>query len=332
MTQVAQMAEVTIGTVSHVINGTAPISAETRERVEYYIKELDYRPNIAAKSLQKKKNYSVGLMIPNLNKNFHSKIMSTFLDCAYEKGYSVQIHGYEYSLERERCELARLEDIDVGIVVIVNGYGDEPEIMSLVNKGIPVILADRSTDLPNVPFIKFDNRKVMMEMIETFKLKGYKRIGFFSEQLNLDNLQERFNSYQDALKLHGYEYNPNYVFIEEKLCLENLDNGYLYMKSLLEKRQKDELPDVWIASSDLLAVGMMHAITEKGYKIPDDMGIIGFDNIGITKHVRPKLSTVEQNQALLGERLMELVDQTYSGRKGEDSIVLEQKLILRESC
>lgn len=332
MAQVARKAEVTIGTVSHVINGTAPISEETKKRVEYYIKELDYRPNIAAKSLRRKRNFSVGLLIPNLNNSFYSKITSTFLDCAYKKGYSVQIHGYEYSIERERRELKRLENLDVGIVVIFNGYGDEAEILNLMSKGIPVILADRCTDLQNVPYIKFDNYKVMLEIVSTFKKKGYKRIGFFSEQLHLNNLQDRFSGYKHALELNGYSFNENHVFIEEQLCLDNLNNGYLYMKKLLNEHSKEDLPDAWIATSDLLAIGMMHAIYEHGYEVPHDMGIIGFDNIDISKHVRPKLSTVEQNQILLGEKLMDLVDHTYMNRESEQSITLEQKLILRDSC
>ena len=132
ITQVAERAGVTIGTVSHVINGTASISKETTKRVYDAIKELNYTPNVLAKSLRSKKNYTIGLMIPNLNNSFHSKIASVFVDRAYELGYSVQIHGYEYSLDRERRELARLEGNNIGVVIIFNGHGDEKEIKSFI--------------------------------------------------------------------------------------------------------------------------------------------------------------------------------------------------------
>ncbi len=104
ITQVAKQAGVTIGTVSHVINGTAPITEETKQKVYRAIHELNYIPNVMAKSLRSKRNYTIGLMIPNLNNSFHSKITSVFVDKAYELGYSVQIRGYEYSLERELHE------------------------------------------------------------------------------------------------------------------------------------------------------------------------------------------------------------------------------------
>lgn len=332
ITQVAEKAGVTIATVSHVINGTAPISEETKKRVRSAIEELNYIPNATAKALRSKKKYTIGLMIPNLNNNFHSKVTSVFVEEAYKEGYGVQIHGYEYSLEREIRELERLERNDIGIVVIFNGSDDEKQIKSFLKKEIPVILVDRSTDLPNVPYIKFDNYKVMTDIVAMLKEKGYQRIGFFSEPITLTNLQDRFNGYKNALLTYGYEYKEEYVFVKNDLCLDNLRNGYLYMKEILNSHKIWELPDAWIASSDLLAIGLMRAIDECGYRVPEDFGVVGFDNIEIGGFVNPRLTTVEQDQVLLGKRLMELVKQVDNGTKQVENISLGQKLIVRNSC
>lgn len=332
ITQVAERAGVTIGTVSHVINGTASISKETTKRVYDAIKELNYTPNVLAKSLRSKKNYTIGLMIPNLNNSFHSKIASVFVDRAYELGYSVQIHGYEYSLDRERRELARLEGNNIGVVIIFNGHGDEKEIKSFIKKGIPVILADRSTEIPGVPYIEYDNKKIMLDIVQLLKTKGYKRIGFFSEPIHLTNLKDRYQGYQDALLKCGYSFQESNVFIKEDLCLDNLKNGYLYMKEILKTHKKEELPDVWITSSDLLAIGIMRAIEEMGYKVPSDFGIVGFDNTEISGYVNPRLTTVSQNQVLLGEKLMEMVRKINDGDRDVKNISLDQTLIIRESC
>lgn len=332
ITQVAERAGVTIGTVSHVINGTASISKETTKRVYDAINELNYIPNVLAKSLRSKKNYTIGLMIPNLNNSFHSKIASVFVDRAYELGYSVQIHGYEYSLERERRELARLEGNNIGVVIIFNGHGDEKEIKAFIKKGIPVILADRSTDIPEVPYIEYDNKKIMLDIVQMLKEKGYQRIGFFSEPIHLTNLKDRYQGYQEALIKHGYSFCKENVFIKEDLCLDNLKNGYLYMKEILKTYRKEELPDVWIASSDLLAIGIMRAIEEMGYKVPRDFGVVGFDNIEISGYVNPRLTTVSQNQVLLGEKLMEMVNKINNGDRNVENISLDQTLIVRESC
>lgn len=331
ITQVAERAGVTIGTVSHVMNGTAPITQETAQKVYQAIRELNYVPNIMAKSLRSRKNYTIGLMIPNLNNSFHSRITSVFVDRAYKLGYSVQIYGYEYSLEREKEELARLESNNIGVVIIFNGCGDEEEIESFVKKGIPVILADRRTDIPGVPCIEFDNKRVMKEIVLMLKERGYQRIGFFSEPLRLTNLQDRYQGYQDALESCGYPFNENYVFIREDLCLDNLKNGFLYMREILRTRKKEELPQVWITSSDLLAIGIMRAMEESGYKIPMDFGVVGFDNTEISGYVTPRLTTVNQDQVLMGEKLMDMVLRLGNHEQVEN-ILLDQSLIVRKSC
>lgn len=332
ITQVAKHAGVTIGTVSHVINGTAPISKETTERVNASIKELNYIPNIMARSLRSRKSRLIGILIPNLKNSFHSTVTSAFVDKAYKEGYTVLIMGYEYSLERERIELERLENSNVSTIVIFNGYGDEEYISSLKKKGISVVLADRKTALPNIPFVQYDNKKIMFDILSMLKKKGYQSIGFLSEPIKLTNLQDRYDAYLAAMKQSDYEIKPEHVFIEDNLCLDNLQNGYQYMKKILDTHTRGELPDVLIASSDLLAIGIMRAITEYGYEIPKDFGLIGFDNTEISGYVNPRLTTVNQNQVLLGEKLWEIVKNVVDGKELIENITLEQTLIVRTSC
>ncbi|MDC7288971.1 LacI family transcriptional regulator [Blautia schinkii] len=332
ISQVAEKAGVTIGTVSHVINGTATISKETTQRVYSAIRELDYTPNVMAKSLRSKKNYTIGLMIPNLNNSFHSKVASAFLDKAYENGYGVQIHGYEYSLERERRELKRLEGNNIGTVIIFNGHDDEEEIKHFLKNGITVVLADRSTALSGVPYIEYDNTKVMLDIVRMLKEKGYQRIGFISEPLYLTNLQDRYQGYQEGLKTCGYRFDEKYVFMRKELCLDNLRTGYQYMKELLTTYKKEDLPDAWISSSDLLAIGIMRAMKECGFSVPRDFGVVGFDNTEISGYVNPRLTTVSQDQQLLGEELMKMVIRISNGEKKIDNICLQQSLVIRESC
>lgn len=103
------------------------------------------------------------------------------------------------------------------------------------------------------------------------------------------------------------------------------------MKEILETYKKEELPEAWIATSDYLAVGMMRAINEKGYSIPGDFGLIGFDNIDLSGYVNPRLTTVEQNQELFGKKLWEAVKKIHQNGIREE-IVLPQKVLMRESC
>ena len=122
-----------------------------------------------------------------------------------------------------------------------------------------------------------------------------------------------------------------FIFGKESLSGDKLKNGYLYMKEILETHKKEELPEAWIATSDYLAVGMMRAINEKGYSIPGDFGLIGFDNIDLSGYVNPRLTTVEQNQELFGKKLWEAVKKIHQNGIREE-IVLPQKVLMRESC
>lgn len=330
--QVAERAGVTIGTVSHVINGTASISPETTARVKEAIEELNYVPNITAKSLRSKKSKQVGLLIPNLNNGFYSRIASTFIDLAFENGFTVQILGYEYSLEKELQAISSLANNSVDIVIILNGYGDEAGIRSLLEAGKKVILADRISDINGVHCVCFDNRDAILEAVKLLKSSGYQRIGFLSEPLALTNVQERFEAYRDAILAHGYKFSQEDVFICQNFQLDAMVNGYRYVKDILQVSKKAELPDAFIATSDMLAIGAIRAFRECGVQLPGDVGLISYDNLDIASFVDPGLTTIEQSQVLLGTELFRLVKAISEGEQVQKTRILPQKLIVRGSC
>lgn len=330
--QVAERAQVTIGTVSHVINGTAPISAETQARVREAIRELNYVPNTTAQTLRSKKSKLVGFLIPNLNNSFYSRISSAFIDLAFENGFIVQILGYEYSPEKEMQAINSLVSNSVDIVVILNGCGDEDGIRRLLDARKKVILADRISEIPGVKCICFDNSRTIFDAIALLRKKGYRKVGFLSEPLDLTNVRDRFEAYREALAVSGYEFSEENVFICEGFQLNALQNGYRYVKEILDSRSIGELPDAFIATSDLLAIGAIKAFRECGFSVPGDVGLISYDNLDISSFVAPPLTTIEQNQKMLGEQLFETVRALSENKEVEDKIVLPQKLIVRESC
>lgn len=340
ITQVAERAGVTIGTVSHVINGTATISAETTARVREAIEELHYVPNITARSLRSKKSKQVGLLIPNLNNSFYSRIASTFIDMASEKGFVVQILGYEYSLAKELQAIDSLASNSVDIVIIMNGTGDEAGIQRLLEARKKVILADRDSDISGVNCVYFDNKKAIFEAVGLLKQKGYKKIGFLSEPLSLTNVQERFEAYREALEAHGYAFHENQVRICEDFRLNAMTNGYRYMKSLLQTgkiqaeaaARETDIPDAFLATSDLLAIGAIKAFRECGYAVPGDVGLISFDNLDISSFVDPALTTIEQDQVLMGQELFRIVEAISENEAMKEKSILPQRLVVRESC
>lgn len=329
---VAERAGVTIGTVSHVINGTAPISEQTVDRVRQAIKELDYVPNSAARSIRKKEKNLVGMLIPKITNSFYSLIASTFIDEADRENITVSLVGYEYSLEKEKRGLYSLMQNNVDTIVIAGGSaGDEEYIRTLLDRGLHVILADRRSTFPHVSSVEYDNRKVLSQAVGYLKEKQYGTIGFLGESLVLNNLHERLGGYREALREHGYTYGDRYVFISDAFCQDHVQNGYLFTREILSSHGREELPDAFIITSDLIAIGAMKAMREAGYQVPGDFGVIGFDDLEISPYMQPALTTVKQDRVLLGKELWRLVK---AGRAGEpaEHVRLSQELIIRDSC
>lgn len=332
ITQVAEAAGVTIATVSHVINGTAPISVETTARVNEVIERLHYVPNMTAKSLRSKRSKSIGVLIPDLNNNFYYRILSVFSSLAFEHGFIVQIFGYEDSAEKELEAIYNMASSSLDTVIILNGREDEKGIRHLLDLRKNVILADRNSDIPGVTCLYYDNSKAIFNGVKLLKEKGCANIGFLAENPEFSNIKERLSAYKKALQLYNLSYEEAMIYSYSKPFAGAMLNGYHAVLENMVSVSKENMPDGLIVMSDLLAIGAMKALDELGYRIPDDIKIISYDNLNISSFVRPALTTIEQSQTVMGEELFRVVQAAYEGRPVESKIVIPQTLIVRESC
>lgn len=329
---VALRAGVTIGTVSHVINGTASISQETSLRVLTAIEELGYVPNAAARNIRVKHTKTVGLMVPKMSNSFYSRIASVFMDtAANEDNYTVLLLSFEYSLERERTEILNLIQHNVEAIVIANGCKDEELIQEALDRDIKVIFVDRRTSNANIPYIEYDNKVIYEKAIGLLKEKGYQSVGFISETLDMINLRDRYEGFKEGMKKYQYPLCEKNIFISEVFREDHMEQGYQFMKRLLEERGKEDLPEAYVVSSDLLALGIIKAMREKGYQVPGDFGVIGCDDLEISAYMSPSLTTVRQDRDELAKRLWDITKAAIEGKKMEN-ITLGQELIIRESC
>lgn len=331
MKHVASKAGVTIGTVSNVINKTAPVSEPTKKKVLEVIQELNYIPNPMAQYMRSKKSRIIGMLVPNITNYFYSNTIRVFIDEAESEGYSVLILGYNYSLANEKQAIESLLKYNVEVIIIANGYDDEEYIKLIQDKNVPVILVDRYNSMDNVHCLMFDNRKVIYDVISILKDKGYETIGFVSEPLKLNNLSERYNSYVDAMQKYNLTFNQEHVYISETLRMDNVKNSYTYMSEIMNTHSKEELPSAFIFSSDLSAIGGISAIQEFGYTVPGDFGVVGCDNIDVAGYLSPRLTTINQDQKMLAKELWKMTRACAKGEK-VNNITLEQQLIMRESC
>ncbi|MGO5336005.1 LacI family DNA-binding transcriptional regulator [Bilifractor sp. LCP19S3_H10] len=328
---VAQKAGVSVGSVSNYLNHSTKVSTDMAHKIENAISSLDYSPDYVAASLRRKKSTNIMVLSPNLNNTFYTKTLSTYTKLAVKNGYYIQTFGYEYSPEIERNALKRAKANKVCLVVVFNGYDDEREIDKLVSSGVPVILADRMAGKMKVNSVAFNNNDVFKEMIFLLKSKGYKRLGILTEPLTLLNLKRRYDNVKRISENNNIQCGETELFCDESLRLDNFQNGYIFMTKILEENPYEILPKCWLCSSDNLAIGALKAFKEKHYQVPDDFSIIGFDNIAFSSFVNPQLTTVDQNQQVLGEKLWEMTEITLSGDISGNEMIIPQQLVLRES-
>ena len=330
---VAARAGVTIGTVSHVLNKTAPISEETTRRVLAAIRELGYKPNSIARALRTKKSCVIGFLLPDITNDFYTPVLSTFIDHAHQDGYTVLVVSYQYSAKREEIEIDRLVDKNVDGILLFNGCDDLPVLRRIKEAGIPLVVADRRLDEIDLPTVGYDNVKTVCRVVDMLCKKGCRRIGFLSESTRLSNLYDRYAGYQKGLAQNGIALCPELVYISENLEMNNLEQGYLYIKHILKNTPRQELPDAIFATTDLLAIGAMRALEEMGFQIPQDIGVVGFDNIAFTEFIKPKLTTVEQDKNMMGSVAWEVLKNVIDGKsKQTQHVLLPQKIIIKESC
>lgn len=333
MMDVAERAGVAIGTVSHVINGTATISDETKSKVDRAIRELGYKPNSFARSLRKNQSKMIGLLIPDLMDEFYCSISRSFIDFAYKKGYTVMLSSFQYSFEREKQEFDVLINRQVDAIVLFGGVNDEQFIDSFSEDSIPIILCDRRSKSQKFSAVEFDNEVALRQIVELLKKKGYTKLGYVSEPLEQTNLNDRFLGFKIGLFEQGLKFFPEYIFICEDLRLDKISNGYAFMKRLLEQYPKESLPDVFITTSDLIAIGLIGALNETGYHIPTDFGVVGFDNLSVSPFISPALTTVAQDSQMIAKVVWDVTCDTLEEKLDKAiQMKLKNEIIIRESC
>lgn len=327
---VAKKARVSPTTVSRVLNNNTKkhMREETKERVLKAIKELDYTPNKYAQFMKKTKSGVIGVLVPDISNQFFSLLVRGIESITYQNGYSVIICDAENSLERENRYIDTLlrERVE-GVILSPSDIKNDQRVEKLIKKRIPVILAGRKLKNVDLPYVGSDGFKDSYILTQHLIDLGYKEIGFVKGSSQVSTATEQFKGYIRAMGENGLSINENYV----KQGDYTFEGGYLAGKKLAYSIEK--LPQVIIAANDLAAVGIIRALEEKGLKIPQDIGVAGFDNIPLASLVKPKLTTVEIPFYNIGrEAALMLLSYIKRKRKREKIKIVDTKLIKGESC
>lgn len=321
---IAQMAGVSLSTVSKIINNYSDVSEETRNRVLEIMRKNGYTPTPSLK----KSNLIVVIFAGKQNVDFTHPFFNEVLN-SFKK--QIGILGYDLlfltnTKTGDEDYLSRCQAYQVAGCIIISGQDLEPSIDALDQSDIPCLGVDIKLTGKNSGHIMSDNYKLTSKVVEHFYLKGYRDLGYIGSSTlsSISNIRE--SGYRDAMEALGLTINPDW-FVNGSDFFEQ--SGYDAMKQIL---QAETLPRAIFAASDLLAIGAMRAIEEHNLKIPDDIAIIGCDDIEACKYVQPSLTTMRQNKEKLGILSALMLYDLINNQSSMSSFVVEPELVIRNSC
>jgi LacI family transcriptional regulator len=323
--EVAKRAGVSYATVSHVINNTRFVSQDTRGRVQAAMNELNYRPNALARSLRRGQTNTLGLILPDSANPFFAEIGRSIEDTAFKLGFSVILCNTERDTNREQLYVDLLSKKQVDGIIFV-AAGDQADSLNfLLSQGMPCVLIDR--DLPNIEVdaVLTDNQQggylATRHLIEL----GHRRIACIAGPSHITPSAERITGYRQALEEAGIAFNEALVVGGDY----HPDSGLHIAAALLDLASP---PTAFFALNDLMAMGALRAAAVAGRRVPEDLAIVGYDDIEFASFTNPPLSTVAQPKSEIGSQATKLLveriaDKTTRTRR----VVLLPELIIRGS-
>jgi LacI family transcriptional regulator len=318
---VAKRAGVAASTVSYVINNKKSVKKETRERIINAIEELNYSPNLVARSLKTKITHTIGVIVPDLSNMFFTDIIRGIEDTMSKEGYVIILCSTYENIEKEKRDLSILlkKDID-GLIYVSAGKNR----IYISDHKIPIVLVDRKIGESYLS-VMVNNKKGGFLATDHLLDKNNAEVFILTGPLTINTYFERMNGYIEALKKHGYEYNEHLVI--------NCDSSYAGGIKAIEELLKNKISFRSIfAANDLIALGAMKAIIKNGLRIPNDVSIVGFDDISTSAIVNPSLTTIRQPKYLMGVKAAELIlDQLNNRSIDNRHILLEPEIIVRET-
>ncbi len=321
MKDVARLAGVSVQTVSVVVNDKAVVSAETRDRILAAIDELGYRPQAVARSLRTGTTNTIGLMVADITNPFFSRMADAVEDHAHAAGYNVILYNTHSDPERERTYLHIAAQRWVDGMLFVTTTDTLHGLRELQDADIPVVAIDRIPNGYDGPSVILDNTRTGTMVAEHLLDLGHQRLAHICGPLDLRLSIERLESFHEAIRARGLEPLPHAVGDAAWSC----ESGYDSMRGLLSR---DPAPTAVFASNDRLAIGAMRAASEAGLRIPQDISVVGVDNIELAPYQTPPLTTVRQSLSDVATLATRILLDLVAGRLPERTqVVFEPELI-----
>ena len=321
---VAKMANVSVATVSRVLNNSDSVTDKTREKVLHAIQELNYQPNLLGRNLRRSETRMILILLPTISNTFYSKVVKGMEDTGHRNGYNVMICTTNSEKQREEIYLNILKNKLADGVIFLAPEIDAQEL-SKIGKSFPVVQCCEYKENADVPSVSIDNEAAAYHAVQYLISSGHRRIGMISSNSTFISTVHRENGYKKAIQEAGIEWNPNLIVY----------GNYGFRSGLNKTRQlldMEDRPTAIFAISDMMAIGAIRAAQEKGLRVPDDVAVIGFDNVSFLSMIVPKLTTIAQPQYEMGAAAMDILLQRIKNETVQvQHIRMGYELIVRDS-
>jgi LacI family transcriptional regulator len=313
---VAREANVSMATVSRVVNGNPNVKPVTRKKVLEVIERLGYRPNAVARGLASKKTTTVGVIIPDISNIFFAELARGIEDIATMYKYNIILSNSDQNKEKELHLLNTMLGKQVDGIVFMGGNITAEHVEEFEKSPVPIVLAGSIEETGTIPSVNIDYEQADFDSVQEFIEKGHKNIAFVVGPLHEPkNSEKKLKGYQKALEGAGIPYNDELVVEGDY----TYDSGLEAFDRLLEAENR---PTAILVGSDEMALGVVHGAEDKGYKIPEDFEVITSDNTRLALMVRPQLTTVVQPLYDIGAVAMRLLTKLMNKEKVSDQIVV----------
>lgn len=325
---VALKADVSVTTVSHVVNDTRHVSAKVRERVELAIRELGYVPNAMARSLKSNTTSTLGMLIPNSSNPYFAEIVRIVEDRCFGAGYTLVLCNTDDEPRRQSVYLQVLAERRIDGLIVVSTGADEDDSLVTQLRGlrIPTVLLDREIADPACDLVETAHMQGGLLAVRHLLSLGHKRIACIGGPTGVTSSEQRIEGWRMALAETGSAPNADALLWRGGFTSQG---GYEAMHAILRTEEK---PSAVFVCNDLMAIGALRAAHESGVRVPDELSIVGFDDIELSAYTSPPLTTVAQPKERIGALAVDMLLERMGGkRRDARKVVLQPELRVRAS-
>jgi LacI family transcriptional regulator len=322
--QVAEASGVAPSTVSNALTGKGYVSPETRSRVVEAAESLGYRASSLARSLRLQQTWSVGLLLADVSNPFFPAVVRGIEDVLWGQQYNLVLCNTDYNKDKEAAYLRHLLDKQLDGLILASTASDSDDVLQLQAQGVPFVMLNRRHVSARTHYVGMDNEGGVGTAVEHLLTLGHRRIAFIKGRADSSAAEERYQGYRAALRRAGIGFDPALVAYGDY----TIESGHAAAVRFMDLAR---LPTAIVSANDFMALGAMALFKERGLRVPEEVSVIGFDDIFVSALPWIELTTVRPQSWQLGasaaELLLDLIGKRRSGDMRE--IILPNELILR---